>query len=92
MGVSHWHCMKVVGYAGAKELCNVPHPTEEDSRRHAESSERIQAAPGRLHERLCFGRCSTDEEIAAAVESAIAFAKASPLPNPEDALTDVFAP
>ena len=33
-----------------------------------------------------------DDEIAAAVESAIAFAKASPLPNPEDALTDVFAP
>ena len=34
----------------------------------------------------------TDEEIAAVVEAAIAFAKSSPLPNPEDALTDVFAP
>ena len=34
----------------------------------------------------------TDEEIADAVESAIAFAKSSPLPNPEDALTEVFAP
>ena len=34
----------------------------------------------------------TDEEIAAAVESAIDFAQSSPLPNPEDALTEVFAP
>ena len=34
----------------------------------------------------------TDEEIAADVESAIDFAKSSPLPNPEDALTEVFAP
>ena len=34
----------------------------------------------------------TDADIAAAVESAIEFAKASPLPNPEDALTEVFAP
>ena len=34
----------------------------------------------------------TDEEIAVAVESAIDFAKSSPLPNPEDALTEVFAP
>ena len=34
----------------------------------------------------------TSREIAAAVEAAIEFAKASPLPRPEDALTDVFAP
>jgi pyruvate dehydrogenase E1 component alpha subunit len=33
-----------------------------------------------------------DEEVRAAVEEAIAFAKASPLPKPEDALLDVFAP
>ena len=33
-----------------------------------------------------------DEQVATAVEEAIAFAKASPMPNPEDALTDVFAP
>ena len=33
----------------------------------------------------------TDGEIAAAVESAIDFAKSSPLPKPEDALTEVFA-
>ena len=33
-----------------------------------------------------------DEEIQAAVEEAVAFAKASPLPRPEDALLDVFAP
>jgi pyruvate dehydrogenase E1 component alpha subunit len=39
---------------------------------------------------------STLQEIArnvtAAVEEAIAFAKASPLPRPEDALLEVFAP
>ena len=33
-----------------------------------------------------------DEEVAVAVDEAIEFAKASPLPRPEDALTDVFAP
>jgi len=33
-----------------------------------------------------------EEEIEVAVEEAIAFAKASPLPRPEDALLDVFAP
>ena len=33
-----------------------------------------------------------DGEIAAAVDAAIDFAKSSPLPKPEDALTDVFAP
>ena len=33
-----------------------------------------------------------DVEIAAAVDEAIAFAKASPLPKPEDALLHVFAP
>jgi TPP-dependent pyruvate/acetoin dehydrogenase alpha subunit len=33
-----------------------------------------------------------DQEVEAAVEEAIAFAKASPLPRPEDALLDVFAP
>lgn len=33
-----------------------------------------------------------DKEVEAAVEEAIAFAKASPLPRPEDALLDVFAP
>ena len=32
-----------------------------------------------------------DDEAAAAVDEAISFAKASPLPRPEDALTDVFA-
>ena len=32
------------------------------------------------------------DEVAAAVDEAIDFAKASPLPRPEDALTDVFAP
>jgi pyruvate dehydrogenase E1 component alpha subunit len=31
------------------------------------------------------------DAVAAAVDEAIAFAKASPLPRPEDALTDVFA-
>jgi TPP-dependent pyruvate/acetoin dehydrogenase alpha subunit len=31
-------------------------------------------------------------EVEAAVEEAVAFAKASPLPKPEDALLDVFAP
>jgi pyruvate dehydrogenase E1 component alpha subunit len=31
-------------------------------------------------------------EVEAAVQAAIAFAKASPLPRPEDALLDVFAP
>jgi pyruvate dehydrogenase E1 component alpha subunit len=33
-----------------------------------------------------------DEEVKSAVEEAIDFAKASPLPSPEDALLDVFAP
>jgi pyruvate dehydrogenase E1 component alpha subunit len=33
-----------------------------------------------------------EREVDAAVEEAIAFAKASPLPKPEDALQDVFAP
>ena len=33
-----------------------------------------------------------DIEVVAAVDEAIEFAKASPLPKPEDALTDVFAP
>jgi pyruvate dehydrogenase E1 component alpha subunit len=33
-----------------------------------------------------------DEEVDAAVEEAIAFAEASPLPKPEDALLHVFAP
>ena len=33
-----------------------------------------------------------DEEVKLAVEEAIDFAKASPLPSPEDALLDVFAP
>jgi acetoin:2,6-dichlorophenolindophenol oxidoreductase subunit alpha len=33
-----------------------------------------------------------DQEVEAAVEEAVAFAKASPLPRPEDALLDVFAP
>jgi acetoin:2,6-dichlorophenolindophenol oxidoreductase subunit alpha len=33
-----------------------------------------------------------NEAVATAVEDAIAFAKASPLPQPEDALSDVFAP
>src|SRR5919109_3065186 len=33
-----------------------------------------------------------DQEVEAAVQEAIAFAKASPLPRPEDALLDVFAP
>ena len=33
-----------------------------------------------------------DGEVAAAVDEAIDFAKASPFPKPEDALTDVFAP
>ena len=32
------------------------------------------------------------DEVAEAVDEAIDFAKASPLPRPEDALTDVFAP
>jgi TPP-dependent pyruvate/acetoin dehydrogenase alpha subunit len=33
-----------------------------------------------------------EQEVEATVEDAIAFAKASPLPKPEDALLDVFAP
>ncbi len=33
-----------------------------------------------------------DAEVRAAVEEAVAFAQASPLPQPEDALLDVFAP
>ena len=33
-----------------------------------------------------------DAEVRAAVEEAVAFAQASPLPRPEDALLDVFAP
>jgi pyruvate dehydrogenase E1 component alpha subunit len=33
-----------------------------------------------------------DQEIESAVDEAVAFAKASPLPKPEDALLDVFAP
>jgi TPP-dependent pyruvate/acetoin dehydrogenase alpha subunit len=33
-----------------------------------------------------------DHEVQAAVEAAISFAKSSPLPKPEDALRDVFAP
>jgi pyruvate dehydrogenase E1 component alpha subunit len=33
-----------------------------------------------------------EQEVDAAVEEAIAFAKASPLPKPEDALQEVFAP
>jgi pyruvate dehydrogenase E1 component alpha subunit len=33
-----------------------------------------------------------DAEVRAAVEEAVAFAQASPLPQPEDALRDVFAP
>ncbi len=33
-----------------------------------------------------------NQEVTTAVAEAIAFAKASPMPNPEDALTDVFAP
>ena len=33
-----------------------------------------------------------DQDVTTAVAEAIAFAKASPMPKPEDALTDVFAP
>ena len=33
-----------------------------------------------------------DDEIDAAIDEAIAFAKGSPLPKPEDALLHVFAP
>jgi pyruvate dehydrogenase E1 component alpha subunit len=33
-----------------------------------------------------------EQEVEVGVEDAIAFAKASPLPKPEDALLDVFAP
>jgi pyruvate dehydrogenase E1 component alpha subunit len=33
-----------------------------------------------------------EQEVVAAIEAAVAFAKASPLPRPEDALQDVFAP
>jgi TPP-dependent pyruvate/acetoin dehydrogenase alpha subunit len=33
-----------------------------------------------------------DSEVQEAVAAAIAFAKASPLPRPEEALLDVFAP
>jgi len=33
-----------------------------------------------------------DQEVQEAIEDAIAFAKSSPLPRPEDALLDVFAP
>ena len=33
-----------------------------------------------------------DRDVRAAIEAAVAFAKASPLPQPEDALQDVFAP
>jgi len=33
-----------------------------------------------------------DDDVHAAIEAAVAFAKASPLPQPEDALQDVFAP
>lgn len=33
-----------------------------------------------------------DREVREAVDAAVAFAKASPLPKPEDALLDVFAP
>lgn len=33
-----------------------------------------------------------EHEVQEAVEAAVAFAKASPLPRPEDALSDVFAP
>jgi len=33
-----------------------------------------------------------DRDVSEAIEAAVAFAKASPLPKPEDALLDVFAP
>ena len=33
-----------------------------------------------------------EAEVETALDEAVAFALASPLPNPEDALTDVFAP
>jgi TPP-dependent pyruvate/acetoin dehydrogenase alpha subunit len=33
-----------------------------------------------------------DHDVREAIEAAVAFAKASPLPQPEDALLDVFAP
>jgi TPP-dependent pyruvate/acetoin dehydrogenase alpha subunit len=33
-----------------------------------------------------------DRDVREAIEAAVAFAKASPLPQPEDALQDVFAP
>ena len=61
--VSHWHCMKVVGYADARELCNVEHAVYEDSVAHYEATEWMLAAPGRWHGRMSFGACPTDEDL-----------------------------
>ena len=47
--------------------------------------QRMKAGEGATLEQI-------EREIESAVEEAIAFAKDSPLPKPEDALLDVFAP
>ena len=74
---------------------NPPDPRPESEIQLSQSYDPIAAFAGRLVEQ----RAATserlqqiDEETAAAVEAAIEFAKSSPLPNPEDALTEVFAP
>ena len=74
---------------------NPPDPRPEGEIQLSQSYDPIAAFAGRLVEQ---GAATSerlqqiDEEIAAAVEAAIEFAESSPLPNPEDALTEVFAP
>ena len=74
---------------------NPPDPRPDSEIELSQSHDPVEAFIGRLVEQGVATReqlQQTDEEIAAAVESAIAFAKSSPLPKPEDALTEVFAP
>ena len=74
---------------------NPPDPRPDPEIELSQSHDPVAGFIGRLVEQGVATREQleqVDEEIVAAVESAIAFAKASPLPKPEDALTEVFAP
>jgi pyruvate dehydrogenase E1 component alpha subunit len=74
---------------------NPPDPRPREAIEAARQHDPIAAFGSRLSEQGIASAATLreiEQEVQAAVTEAIAFAKASPLPRPEDALLDVFAP
>jgi acetoin:2,6-dichlorophenolindophenol oxidoreductase subunit alpha len=88
-------CMTYRWLSHNEQRGNPPDPRPREEVERARQHDPIAALGSKLLEQHIATAATLrqiEQEIEAAVEEAVAFAKTSPLPRPEDALLDVFAP